>query len=274
MRKRLYICGDSFSSISKKDKFKGTSWSEVLANKLDWELVNLARPGISNGGIRLQIEKAIQERADFVFIVPTFPDRIELPGKIDPPQDILLAIKKKNKKNLIEFSERLPLFLPELDYGYDPTIGLSNIDYSNEGYRLISAPLIHLVEGSYKATADNKGIRFLLKQYITMLYDPLWKKQNDQWIIREAMFNLYDNDIPFSLDPGYLWSDEEFKKFLPNKIDKKYFRINKEETLRDKVEPYAIVLESVDDPGYHSLPENQDKIADAYYFVIKQYWTL
>jgi hypothetical protein len=37
-------------------KGPGTSWSEVLAKRLDWDLVNLARQGCSNGGVRIQME--------------------------------------------------------------------------------------------------------------------------------------------------------------------------------------------------------------------------
>ena len=81
--KKLMIAGCSFSAVSKT--LPGTSWSEVLASKLgDWELINLARQGCSNGGIRIQIEEIRRQRPDFAVITPTFWDRMEIPAKSVP----------------------------------------------------------------------------------------------------------------------------------------------------------------------------------------------
>ena len=41
--KKLVVCGDSFSAVSKT--LPGTHYSEVLANELGWELLNYARRG-------------------------------------------------------------------------------------------------------------------------------------------------------------------------------------------------------------------------------------
>ena len=79
---KLVICGDSFSAIS--NTHPGTSYSELLAKKLDWKLFNYARRGCSNGGIRLQIDQAIKQHADFVIIIPTSWDRIEIPSTSVP----------------------------------------------------------------------------------------------------------------------------------------------------------------------------------------------
>jgi len=62
--KKLIVCGCSFSAPSNKPQYAGTSWSEVLANKLGWNLENYARQGCSNGGIRIQIDEAIKQRPE------------------------------------------------------------------------------------------------------------------------------------------------------------------------------------------------------------------
>jgi hypothetical protein len=55
---KLYVAGDSFASLA-KDQPVGNSWSEILADKLDATLVNVARPAASNFSIALQIELMI-----------------------------------------------------------------------------------------------------------------------------------------------------------------------------------------------------------------------
>jgi hypothetical protein len=82
MKKKLMVAGCSFSAPSKD--LPGTSWSEVLAKRLDWDLVNLARQGCSNGGIRIQIEEIRRQRPDFAVVSPTFWDRMEIPAGAAP----------------------------------------------------------------------------------------------------------------------------------------------------------------------------------------------
>ena len=268
--KKLYVCGCSFNTVSKKIDYKDTHWSQVLSKKLGWELVNLAKPGISNGGIRLQIDKAIKDRADFVIVVATVPDRIELSSNIAPSPWF-----SNKEKNFIGFDDKSPeMKFTTSGVGYDPELGLDNIDYtSSKKYRLISAQLRTLISGTDHYVTD-KAMQVLLKQYIAFMYDPLWKKQLDSWLMVESAHTMYDNDIPFFLDPGYLWTMEEFKKVLPKKIDKKHFSCDETETLKYCIEPFVVTLEGDDDPGYHSLPEQQKVIANIYYNIIKNGWEL
>ena len=78
------VAGCSFSATTKNRD--GTSWSEVLAGRLGWELVNLARQGCSNGGIRVQMDEIRRQRPDFAVIGPTFWDRMEIPA-VSAPYD-------------------------------------------------------------------------------------------------------------------------------------------------------------------------------------------
>ena len=73
------IAGCSFSATCQKPD--GTSWSEQLSHMLGWDLINLARQGCSNGGVRLQIEEIRRQRPDFAIITPTFWDRMEIPAR-------------------------------------------------------------------------------------------------------------------------------------------------------------------------------------------------
>ena len=76
------VAGCSFSAPSKT--LPGTSWSEVMARRLGWELINVARQGCSNGGIRVQIEEIRRQRPDFAVVSGTFWDRMEIPARSAP----------------------------------------------------------------------------------------------------------------------------------------------------------------------------------------------
>jgi len=91
---KLMIAGCSFSAVSKS--LPGTSWSEVLAKRLGWDLVNLARQGCSNGGIRIQIEEIRRQRPDFAVITPTFWDRM----KFLPTQCLTIGIKRPVRERI------------------------------------------------------------------------------------------------------------------------------------------------------------------------------
>lgn len=92
MTKKLVVCGCSFSAVSKT--LPGSHYSEILAKHLGWELYNLARPGSSNNAIRYQIKQALEQQPDFVIVVPTFPDRIEVPCLV--PEDLAHQIGNYN----------------------------------------------------------------------------------------------------------------------------------------------------------------------------------
>lgn len=51
----LYVAGDSFASLAYNQPL-GNSWTEILAKKLDLELVNAARPAASNLSIAIQLD--------------------------------------------------------------------------------------------------------------------------------------------------------------------------------------------------------------------------
>ena len=78
------ITGCSYSAPSTIAEYAGTSWGEQLAKKLDWDLVHLARQGMSNGGIRVMIDEILRQKPDFAIIAPTFHDRMEIPASAAP----------------------------------------------------------------------------------------------------------------------------------------------------------------------------------------------
>lgn len=283
--KKLIVCGCSYSAVSSYKDHKGTSWSELLAKKLGWELQNIARQGCSNGGIRIQIDEVIRQRPDFAIITPTSYDRIEIPN-----------FKKniKPKINGLNFIPQLMNFIlrpTEVDSvddkkSYHKDAGLDNINYGTNDSRMISETIQSLVEDwihTYRPDFNvPKEVRDALVMYLNHLYEPKWKKQTDEWIIRDGLVQLKNHNISFLVNPGFsMWASlQEMEESLANVIDEKY-RLSDESKnpfhVYLKHPPSGAELESPygkKDPGYHTSYEGQEIIADHFYEIIKNRWGL
>ena len=211
---KLYICGDSFSAVSKI--LPGTHWSELLAEKLGWQLVNYARRGCSNGGIRLQIEQAIQDKADFIFIVPTGWDRTEIPVSdnfYQGPTNVIKSFGNFLQDWLLDQSKSC----------YDPGIGVKNINYSHsEHNKMIFETIFSLAENydhEYRKDRLSDEKHQAIKSFVNHIYDSGWKNQLDRWIISSGAFRCHDAGIPFSIENGMLWENkQEVQKDLASQI--------------------------------------------------------
>jgi len=65
--KTLYSLGDSYMSTDDPDEGI-VSFCELYSRAKNFEHVSLARPGATNFATRLQIDRAIKDRADYVVI--------------------------------------------------------------------------------------------------------------------------------------------------------------------------------------------------------------
>lgn len=90
----LYIAGDSYAALSKTQPI-GSSWSELLASHLKYELTNISRIGASNETICIQLDYITEVIApdDFVICVLTDSFRKTLP----------LTTKDLTDKHLLEY---------------------------------------------------------------------------------------------------------------------------------------------------------------------------
>jgi hypothetical protein len=231
MRKKLIVCGCSFSAAS--ELLPGTSYPEILADKLDWDLEQLARPGCSNGGIRLQIDEVIRRRPDFAIIAPTFHDRMEIPAP-----------------------------------GYDPAEGIGNINYGNRAYRMICEPILSLAENrtnTNRSRSLNKDTQDAVRQYIKYLHDSNWKLQTDTWIMRDGIVQAYLAGIKFIVLPDNLWTADTIRNLIPSIVPDRYLITDNEKLPQHArwLYPFKDV-----DPGYHGSPESQQFLADIYYDII------
>ena len=260
--KKLMVAGCSFSATT-KDR-DGTSWSEVLADKLGWELVNLARQGCSNGGIRIQMDEIRRQRPDFAIIAPTFWDRMEIPAD-SAPYDWNQPPSRGEAPPL-----ELHLRNSEIGNGYDRTAGIQNINYGRVPSRMICETIFTLAENfdhPYRLGHITKHAQTGIRHWIDSIYDSAWKKQCDEWIIREGVLMMYLEGINFLVIPSLLWPHDpdtpnQWRQAFPEMIPDHYIMLDWSES------PHTICGNNTfkgQDPGYHGNALSQLLIADNWY---------
>ena len=62
--KKLFVCGDSWMSSSPETP--GAHFSEIISKSIGYDLYNISRGGMSNGGICAQLEFALKFRPEFI----------------------------------------------------------------------------------------------------------------------------------------------------------------------------------------------------------------
>jgi hypothetical protein len=259
---KLMVAGCSYSAVS--PRAVGTAWSEVLAHRLGWELENLARWGCSNGGIRIQIDEILRQRPDFAVITPTFWDRMEIPATAAP-----FDWGKGRDGWDPEIQQHLQNCI--LKNGYRREDGIDNVNYGNNNYNMICETIYTLAENvnhPYRSGTVSKTTQTAIRHWIDGIYDSAWKKQQDEWIIKSGIYELYHAGIDFLFVPVLLWpwdpalGQRQWRNVITNTIPDRFVMSNEPESVLPITgnDPF-----SGEDPGYHSGPSAQQKIADNYY---------
>lgn len=244
--KKLVICGCSFSSPV-QGEYAGTHWSELLAQRLDAQLIVLARQGISNNVIRLQIDQAMTHDPDWVLISATTPDRIELP--VDKDAD-------KRYESYVSFE----------DHCYDADKGLANFNYPGHHNTMISETIFSIIDWPthpYRDRPLSSDIKFAVKNYAACLYDVAWKTQCDNWIIDSGLWTLHHRKIPFLYNPWVLNTRRKPLDQFPDWFNEKYV-VPRDLDFLSFMKNYACD----DDPGYHTTKQAQEIIANRYFELI------
>ena len=260
---KLMVAGCSFSAVSKT--LPGTAWSERLAQKLgNWELVNLARQGCSNGGIRLQIDEIIRQRPDFAVVSATFWDRMEIPAN-SAPYDWSQAPSAGENPPLERHLQNR-----HLGVGYRREDGIRNVNYGREQSNMICETIFTLAENfdhPYRMARITRQAQNGIRHWIDSIYDTEWKKQCDEWIMRDGVMQMYYAGIKFLFLPNLLWPFDpsrstQWRDQFPAVLPSSYL-------LTDSAQnPQAICGNnsfSGEDPGYHSSPAGQEIIAEQWY---------
>jgi hypothetical protein len=185
---KLAVCGCSFSATV--SSVPGTHWSEILAEHLGAELINLAQRGCSNRVIRLQIDEAIKSSPDLVIVSATIADRIEWPTS----------------------SAARPRTLKDMQYG-------------NNNHNMRSTSISSVVNSTgHPVTEERKQA---VEQYLLHLYDTAWQDQIDNWVLTSGLWTMVDMGINFLYNPWFINSKATMPKHL---VDRHYlpyrFRFN------------------------------------------------
>jgi hypothetical protein len=261
---KLMVAGCSYSAPSQT--LPGTAWSEVMSQRLGWDLVNLARQGCSNGGVRVQIEEIRRQRPDFAIITPTFWDRMEIPASAAPYQPSDSEDKGRGWGGRGSDLQR-HLQNTQLKNGYDRAAGIDNVNYGNNPYRMICETIFSLAENyphQYRSQKISHDAQTAVKHYINNLYDSEWKKQQDEWIIREGIMQLHLDGINFIVVPILLWpfdpaNQTQWRTAFPSMIPDRNIMLNEKQSYL----PISARHEHVgQDPGYHMAPSGQVEIAE------------
>ena len=266
-RKKLIVCGCSFSAPS--ESLPGTSYAEVLSKKLDWDLVQLARQGCSNGGIRIQIDEVIRQRPDFAIIAPTFHDRMEIPASAAP----FIPPHDENKGWNSDLQQHLQNI--SLGNGYKAEDGILNVNYADKPYNMICETIFSLAENyphPYRSRKLDRDTQNAVREYVNHLYDSNWKLQMDTWIMRDGIVQTYLAGINFIVLPDNLWNVHTVRGIVPSIVPDKYLITHGDHTPAHATFLYPL-KDKNKDPGYHGEPASQEYLADIYYDIITNWET-
>lgn len=176
---RLIVCGDSY--MSPTSSHPNTHFSEIVAERLGYELIAYSRGGMSNGGIAIQLDTAIRERPDLILLGTTNSDRIEFP------------INEPKKTEIFSVSD--------IYYDHANESLSNNVDFFVKNPQLISTNLIEILTDHYGNTfnkCDDPDIKKdTIKQWFKHLYHPDWKWQTDRWMMYALLHQLHESKIPY-----------------------------------------------------------------------------
>lgn len=264
------VAGCSFSAVSRQAP--GTSWSEQMAEALGWRLTNMARQGCSNGGVRIMIDEMARQRPDFAVITPTFWDRMEIPTQ-GAPFDWSQTTTGEDPVLQKHLQQRTGETFP----GYDRTLGVKNINYGVSHSTMICETIFSLAENfphDYRPGPIAKNQVTAIRHYIDCLYDNRWKKQQDEWIIRDGLIMLHLQGIAFLLVPCLLWpwgngeNPNIWRDSFPDIIPDDHILLDQ------YISPLSVSGRfpfKGQDPGYHMSALGQKEIARNYMtFMLRQ----
>jgi hypothetical protein len=157
-----------------------------------------------------------------------------------------------------------------LKNGYDRNAGIDNINYGKNNYRMICETIFSLAENyhhQYRSVRISQESQTAVKHYVDQLYDSNWKKQQDEWIIREGILQLYLNNIKFLVVPILLWpwdanNNQLWRQSFPTLIPDHYIMLNEPESYLPISSQYP---HTGDDPGYHMSAQGQQVISKNFY---------
>ena len=128
----------------------------------------------------------------------------------------------------------------------------------------------------YRQGRITKQAQTGIRHWIDSIYDNAWKKQQDEWMIREGVISMFLDDIQFLVLPNLLWPFDPdnhtlWRDAFPKLIPDHFIQLDTTKSPQAICGNYPF---SGDDPGYHSGPEGQEKIAENFYQHISTHFVI
>jgi len=176
--KTIVVCGDSFCSAQPNERLH---FSQLLEDKYNYHVINLAQGGMSNVGICFQIRQAVLAiKPDIVVYNITSPDRIELVMKDE-----------------FKIDNGLHNFV----YAFK-----NNSSYGTQHVGTADSPIFSTVwaglsqHGTIPVSKDQQDA---IRQYLIHLFDWNLKSETDSWMFEHWHRKMLElNIIPLRLRRG------------------------------------------------------------------------
>jgi hypothetical protein len=232
--------------MSSSPETPGLHFSELVSQRIGYDLYNIARGGMSNGGIIAQLEFALTFNPDLLIYNSTSSDRIEFP---------------------IQDNSGIKLDASHISYPYASSTS-SGLKFLNRNNRMISDTLSGI--GSWFDDAfitelygrDCPNIvdkKRAVESYIEHLYCPRWKSQTDTLLFYAISHQIFSRGTKFIFMADALRCIPEIKWLEEQNIGYSY------ETLiptRNAHIAEEFGHENFNDPGYHTTTRTQREIAE------------
>lgn len=282
MTNKLYICGDSFSSVD--PTWPEFHWSERLEKLLpQFDFVNLAYAGATNLSISSQVEKALSDD-NLKFIILNASDlfRIDLPNnklkRKDKTGSIVVNDKKFSYNDFKKVSEKIYTevyknsfssveeFYELFDHTYDTNYKNDNAIISSFGMWKLTK---ELSEENYNTFTHD--VYETAVNYFRFMFDLNIRFQNDLAIIEGKMYKLSSKKIPFLYNLGGLTNKKSFlNKVFPQiikKIDNRYTDLGRYSSEINLFDIYEnSFLTNTGAPGFHIADSKAQQIIANYYY--------
>jgi hypothetical protein len=156
----------------------------------------------------------------------------------------------------------------QLKNGYDRAAGIDNVNYGNNNYNMICETIFSLAENydhPYRSGKIDRHSQQAVRSYIDAIYDSEWKKQQDEWIIREGVLSMFLDGINFLFLPNLLWpftpdNPNQWREAFPSIIPDHYLQLDPMRTPQVACGQHP--CDPKNDPGYHGDNASQELIAD------------
>jgi hypothetical protein len=178
---KVAVIGDSYMSAT--TKHKGLHFTEILAERLGWDLYTVARGGSTNNVIRSQIDYVINVvKPDFVIVGTTYVERLEIP---------IENTEYSISKGLLNFNYDRRQFADDQSFYNLATTPTMEFDAVNSFIGQDDQPIF-----DNNLTAQQ---RLILTKFYIHNFSRKWKTQLDTWILQSGFYELERSGIKFAI---------------------------------------------------------------------------